>query len=788
MAINMDAVLELTAKVDGMSQVLQLENALNGVKGELKKYDDASKNATKQSGMLGAASVALGNFMLDAAYKAAEFVKQSVSLGFQYAQTENRLRMLSEGYGEFDQVQALVSQNAKTLGVSQMEASAGFADIYARLRPLGVGLEDVNAVYMGFNSLALQSGTTAEAASGAFMQLSQALGSGTLRGDEFNSVAEQVPGILIEVAEVMGQPVGALRGLAAEGKITSDVVIKAMRNAAAEGGASLGELTQSAANAGNRLSVAFQDAQATIGKELVPALAPFMDGLTEIVKIASDYLVPYIQTISDGWQWVASVVTDQLLPALDPLIQSVQRATEGMDITRIAEVWQGMMVQSINSVIDTMEFLSPIVAGVVDLFKWIMDNPVFNFIAEQVGKVADGFVKTRNEAFGTNEEAKKLNETMGAVAQTASTVATVAEDAKEIEKAKKEELKRQTEELKNQQSLGDAQYDQQSAILGLQQDQAKKQREKYDGTAAEFAVLVRIRDLKLKEAETDYKAAQDKISSQVKLGQMTQQEAEIRLETLKIQYESTKETINQAYAQEVLNEKAERLNEIKAQQLTTEQAITQQVAATESAIDGVAASLVNVQIEQKKTIGGWISMEQYTLAAAQAAYNYQNNIANQAAKIIELQKEGTKVAKDYAYALLSVMDSKTLDLVRREFMAQGLYGNGTEIPKFATGGYVTSPTTALIGEGGEPEYVIPASKMGAAAGAFMAGARGPAVLQPAATSTGPVSVNIQTGPVMNMGGEQYVRKTDMATAVNQAVAQVVQLLTGNSGIRQMVGF
>src|SRR5512146_2475658 len=106
MAINMDAVLELSAKVDGMSQLLQLERSLSDVKGELNKYEGAQKTATAQSGLFNAATVALGGFMLDAAYKAAEFVKQSVALGFSFEQTQTRLRMLSEGYGEYDAVQA----------------------------------------------------------------------------------------------------------------------------------------------------------------------------------------------------------------------------------------------------------------------------------------------------------------------------------------------------------------------------------------------------------------------------------------------------------------------------------------------------------------------------------------------------------------------------------------------------------------------------------------------------------------------------------------------------------
>ncbi|MDM1019707.1 tape measure protein [Acinetobacter sp. VNK23] len=72
-------------------------------------------------------------------------------------------------------------------------------------------------------------GGSAEASAAAILQLSQALGSGVLRGDEFNSIMEQAPRITQALADGLGVPIGKLRELAEAGQLTSDVVIKAMR-------------------------------------------------------------------------------------------------------------------------------------------------------------------------------------------------------------------------------------------------------------------------------------------------------------------------------------------------------------------------------------------------------------------------------------------------------------------------------------------------------------------------------------------------------------------------------
>ena len=120
----------------------------------------------------------------------------------------------------------------------------------------------------------------------------------------------------------------------------------------------------------------------------------------------------------------------------------------------------------------------------------------------------------------------------------------------------------------------------------------------------------------------------------------------------------------------------------------------------------------------------------------------------------------------------------------------------------AKGGVVNGPTLAMVGEGGEREYIIPESKMAAASANYMAGARGGAVI-PAFANGGVVGrsrvsgrgggraikpqISIQTGPVMQMNGTNYVTMQDLGRAVQTGVRQTLNIIQGDMNMRNQMG-
>ena len=99
--------------------------------------------------------------------------------------------------------------------------------------------KDLIGLVERLNILMKATGVNGGEAEAAMTQLSQALGSGILAGDEFKSISENFPALMKEIAEELDVPIGALKKMASEGKITSDVVIRSMEEIREEVGTTL---------------------------------------------------------------------------------------------------------------------------------------------------------------------------------------------------------------------------------------------------------------------------------------------------------------------------------------------------------------------------------------------------------------------------------------------------------------------------------------------------------------------------------------------------------------------
>jgi tape measure domain-containing protein len=147
---------------------------------------------------------------------------------------QNRVRVVTNGTGELNAVTAelfRVANKART-GVEQVAA------VYSRTalatRQLGLTQQETINFTEQLSLAVKLSGAAAQESNAALIQLSQGLSSGVLRGDELRSVLEQLPRVADVIATSMGAVRGELRLLGAQGKITSEVIINAFRNASSE--------------------------------------------------------------------------------------------------------------------------------------------------------------------------------------------------------------------------------------------------------------------------------------------------------------------------------------------------------------------------------------------------------------------------------------------------------------------------------------------------------------------------------------------------------------------------
>jgi hypothetical protein len=109
------------------------------------------------------------------------------------------------------------------------------------------------------------------------------------------------------------------------------------------------------------------------------------------------------------------------------------------------------------------------------------------------------------------------------------------------------------------------------------------------------------------------------------------------------------------------------------------------------------------------------------------------------------------------------------------------YASSVNLPRFAQGGVVDGPTLAMVGEGGEREYIVPESKMAKASANYLMGARGAAVIPAFAqggvvnggANVGNTSIQITTGPVLQQEGRRYVTMNDLEAALNTLASSLL---------------
>lgn len=236
-----------TASLDGARAALQemgaaaaaFEERMDQVKNSIANSEDAQNRLNK--------AVADGtgkyNELMDkikgciGVYAGFKTVSSIIDTADELAQTNARLDMMVENFGEVASGEELfrkVYNSAQNARGSISET----ADIVARFGNNAKDAFSSTDEVIEFANLVQKqmviAGAGTQEASNAMLQLSQALGSGVLRGDELNSIFEQAPNLIQTIAEYLKVPIGSIREMATEGKLTADIVKAAMFDRAGE--------------------------------------------------------------------------------------------------------------------------------------------------------------------------------------------------------------------------------------------------------------------------------------------------------------------------------------------------------------------------------------------------------------------------------------------------------------------------------------------------------------------------------------------------------------------------
>lgn len=162
------------------------------------------------------------------AYLSFQTVKSVIGISDELVQVTARLDQMNDGLQTTEELTNMVYAAAQ-------DARGSFADMADVVARFGNNAKDAfssSEEVVAFADLIQKQMTIAGAggqeASNAMLQLSQALGSGVLRGDELNSIFEQAPNLIQSIADYLDVPIGQIRAMAQEGELTADIVKSAI--------------------------------------------------------------------------------------------------------------------------------------------------------------------------------------------------------------------------------------------------------------------------------------------------------------------------------------------------------------------------------------------------------------------------------------------------------------------------------------------------------------------------------------------------------------------------------
>jgi tape measure domain-containing protein len=211
------------------SEINQATRALDQMGDEQQEFNRyVHRGESAMDGLTGQIMGAVG------AYVSLQSLSKLVNLSDSFIQTQARLDMINDGAQTTDELFDKIAASADRARASISTT----ADTVAKLSlNAGDAFNSNNETILfaeNLNKLFAIAGTEQASIASASLQLTQALGSGVLRGEEFNAVFEAAPNIMKTVADYMNVPIGQLRSMAAEGQITADIVKNALLSATGE--------------------------------------------------------------------------------------------------------------------------------------------------------------------------------------------------------------------------------------------------------------------------------------------------------------------------------------------------------------------------------------------------------------------------------------------------------------------------------------------------------------------------------------------------------------------------
>jgi tape measure domain-containing protein len=326
-------------------------------------------------------------------------VRQFVKTADALTLIESRLSLVTDG------TEDLIRTQKDLLDLSNETRSAfqSTADLYARVarstRQLDITQKDLLQTTKTINQAIIVSGASSTEANAAIIQLSQGLAAGALRGEELNSVMEQTPRLAQAMAAGMGIGIGKLRELGAAGKLTAEVVIKALLSQSDVINTEYGKMTLTVGQAftvlGNEVDQAIKRVSDLTGAN--KSLAGSVTDLTGVIKILTSESVLKSLIADFGRLWdLLSAFPDAIFDSFDRAEKELAKIEGGIKDAQKQVADRSTFNEFVSFLTkwgnDIISLFTVVIRAVGRLFTAMVGDAIV--AVRSIGKQFDNLVKT----------------------------------------------------------------------------------------------------------------------------------------------------------------------------------------------------------------------------------------------------------------------------------------------------------------------------------------------------------------------------------------------------------
>ena len=287
--------VDMSDFVGGVSDGKEKVRELNA---ELSKTGD---KAAEAAGGLGKIGTVLAGFAT------LSFAKSLLDTADAMQSINSQVRQVTSSETEYLAVQRQLLDVANSTRASLESTASLYVSTSRALKDYGYTQQEILTFTEATNNAMTIGGVQAEQQAAALMQLSQALGSGVLQGDEFKSIAEAAPILLDTIAEYMGKSRAEIKKLGSEGELTADVIFKAISGASEKFSEQAAKMPMTM---GQALTVFSNNWQSMISRLLNESGA--MSGIASIIKMIADNL-NLVVPIMAGFAVAVTAATAQVI-------------------------------------------------------------------------------------------------------------------------------------------------------------------------------------------------------------------------------------------------------------------------------------------------------------------------------------------------------------------------------------------------------------------------------------------------------------------------------------------